>query len=489
MTPCIAATRCARALSPLAISILLVATGAGAQSEVPPTRSAAGQACTVREISRAPLTTETSREMYIEPTAVLPSGGEIFLGGSPNYLFAPGGPDDDRDFVRDSIFGAIVGPNGRARLVPAPIDPTRIIDIRGLVLEQGGWALAFAELKHPWRPPAPDTVIRYWYGVFDGRSWVRLEALPIPPAGELLTAGASALLIRGDTTFLAVRVQESRAGIRIALYKRQRETWNITMLERNGAAYATLMYQDSMGLVLGVARADRNAREVKFPGELAWDTNSFFLHTGPEWRAARKILSGNPAPVHGPVLAFSRNGPILSWVAVSPNGRQARAMIGSLAPDGRVIVIDSATNHVVLVERLRESPLWISEHVGSPAGVQLRFVGRGAGDAPVLLARMPNPYTGPFGAAATSADELVVSGPLLRRDAPHPSLVSLLIRARVECAVSAPRPDGSTLARRVYVHPPVGGLDAFFPSPHRARDLRAFTARLREREEPDVSRP
>ena len=251
------------------------------------------------------------------------------------------------------------------------------------------------------------------------------------------------------------------------------------MLEPSGAAYATLMYRDSVGLVLGLARPDRTP---------VYDVNSFFLHTGPEWRVARKLLSGNPDPVHDPVLASSRVGPILSWVAALPGVRQARAMTGSLAPGRRVMVIDSATNHIVHLERLRESPLWLSEHVGSAGGSELRFIARGAGDAPVLLGRLPNPYTGIFGAAATSDDELLVSGPLLRRDALHPSLVSLLIRARVVCAVSAPRPDGSTLARRVYVHPPVGGLHAFVPSPCRARALRASVARLRRRQRPDRPR-
>ena len=418
------------ALLILAASILLAGPAAGAQSSQPPTVGEGRAAtCTVRETSRAPLTVDGSREMYIEATAVLPSRGEILLAGSPNYLYAPGRPDDARDFTQDSVFGAILDGSGRARLVPAPIDPTRITDVRGIAREEGGWALAFAELKHPWRPPTPDTVVRYWYGVFDGRSWVRLEPLPLPPDGEIVTAGASALLVRGDTTFLAVRVIPGGATAGLAMYQRRQGSWSVTMLWPGNAAYATLAYADSLGLLLGVVRPDRTR---------TYDINSFYLHTGPGWSNARKLLPGSPEPVYEPTIASSPYGPVLTWVVARRSGRHVRAMVGTLAPEARVLTIDSATNRVLYLPGLRQSPLWLSEHVSGNVPSELRFVGLSADQDVVVLGGIPTPYTGLFGAAVTGPEDLLISGPLLRRDSPNPSLVSLLIRARVECDTRAP---------------------------------------------------
>ena len=414
----------------VAASIILCGARADAQSSRPPAPGGAPAACTVRETTRTPLTVDGSREMYVEPMAVLPSRGEILLAGSPNYLFAPGGPDDARDFVQDSVFGAILDASGRGRLIPAPIDPARITAARGVALDQGGWALAFAELKHPWRPPAPDTVVRFWYGVFDGRSWVRLEPLPAPPVGEVDRVGASALLVRGDTTLLAVRAMtRNPVTVRIALYQRRAGAWTVTMLDDSNAAYAVLTYSDTLGLVMGVVRPDRTAVS---------DVNSFFLHTGPGWRTARKLIAGYAQPVYDPVIASSPQGPVLAWWTQLPRGREARAIVGSLTSDAHVLTIDSATDQVAYLDKLRQSPMWLSHHLGSGSPSELRFVGLSADQDAVVLARFPSPYTGRFGAAVTGPDDLLISGPLLRRESPNPSLVSLLIRARVECSTRAP---------------------------------------------------
>src|SRR5687767_12151506 len=94
----------------LCAALQLAATETAAQGAPAPRSPApAAQTCTASEISRTPLVVNGQREMYIEPTAVLPSRGEILLAGSPNFLHPPAGPSAAARFVQDSVFGAIVG--------------------------------------------------------------------------------------------------------------------------------------------------------------------------------------------------------------------------------------------------------------------------------------------------------------------------------------------------------------------------------------------
>ena len=412
--------------------VSVVSTEAAAQTPPPSSRGpGSASACTVREASRSPLVVNGTRELYVEPTAVVLSRSEILFAGSPNYLWAPGGAGDARDFVQDSVFGAVLGADGRGRLVPAPIDAARIFDVHAVALKDGGWAVAFAELKEPYRPPARDTVLRYWHGVFDGRSWTRIEPLPVPPGGEMKTAGSSNILVQGDTTFFAVRVQRADADFDIALYERREGKWSVTMVRSRGGSYAYLSYPDSSGLVLAIVRPDRTRSS---------DGNSLFVHTRAEaWLTSRKILPGHLERVFNPVIDSSSEGTVLTWFTTGPTGgRSARAMVGPLDARNHALTLDSAINHVVHVPGLRGGPLWITEHVGSPATHALRFIGLAPDGDGALLMRTPNPYTGLFGATATASDEVILSGPLLRPEPPNPSLVTLLIRARVECAARAP---------------------------------------------------
>ncbi len=416
-----------------ALIALVVMASAEAAGQGPPLSSTTTRpitACTVRETSRTPLLVDGLREIYIEPTAVLPSRGGILFAGTPNYLYAPGFSEQFRDFVQDSVFGAVLGADGRARLVPAPIDPTRITGVRGVALDDGRWAVAFAELKNPRQGYVPDTIVRFWHGIYDGRAWSRIEQLPTPPGGEMKTAGASNLLVRGDTLFFAVRVLEPNGRFYIALFERRQGTWEVTLV-RTDAAYVRLTYSDSAGLLLAVVRADVSMRR---------DGNSLFLHTRePGWATSRKIIQGHPEPVHDPIFSGSSDGPVLTWSVLLPTGgRQARAMIGAPDQGSPVLTLDSLVVRVAPVLGRSSAPLWVAEHLESPASSELRMVARDSGGTPTVVARTPNPYTGPFAAAATSVEEMILSGPLLRREAAHPSLVTLLIRARVECAPRAP---------------------------------------------------
>ena len=411
--------------------LLGVATPAVTQQVPVPASASAG--CVIRETSRTPLTVD-GREVYIEPTVALPSAGEILLAGRPNYLFDPGPPTMARDFKVDSVFGAIIDRQGRTRLIPAPIAPALVASTRAVPRSAGGWAMVFAELKRPWNPPAPDTIVRLWYGEYDGTRWSAVEQLPEIPGHRVDLEVGSELVPRGDSLYVAVRARSDTNPGDIALFARHRGRWNVTLVGVRSVASVELLSLDSLGLALIVVQADRSLRS---------DVNSMFLYgQQPSWRIVRRLVHGGSQPAYAPRVMMSPEGTVLSWFVQDreavPSVRRLRAMIGlSHGRDGRIVQLDPDVNHVTPVVGFTRFPIWVTDHNVSPQQRTLRFVTDSAGH-PRELASMPNPFTGFSAATAVDASGILVSGPLFEADSARPRLVSLLIRARVECSRSAP---------------------------------------------------
>jgi hypothetical protein len=392
--------------------------------------------CVVRETSRAPLVIDGNREIYVEPTVVLSSGRSILLAGRPNYLFSAGAPTDERTVTRDSVFGVILDRDGRARLVPAPIRGELVEATRAIALPGGRWAALFGELKRPSNLPKPDTIARLWYGEFDGAKWGTLEQLPDVPGGIVNLEMGSELILRGDTLFAAVRVTvESSSSEDVAVFERRAGQWRLEVVPTIRAAYAELFYSDSAGLMLAVVAPDRSLRR---------DRNSLLLYArSPRWQLIRTLVHGGAQPVYDPRFTRSSSGTVMSWWIMDEQGQppaqRARAMIG-LTPlrDGRTLELDSDVNQVLPVNGPTRFPLWVAEHNDRDTGArEIRVLADSSGSMQVLAA-FPSPFTGPFGVAAIDASEILVSGPLFHADPARPRLVSLLIRARVECRKSAP---------------------------------------------------
>ena len=394
--------------------------------------SATAGTCTVREVSREPLVVDRAREMYVEPVVVQPSGNRVLLAGTPNYLFQPGFPGMARDFVRDTAFGAVLEPDGSAHLVPAPsqVDSRLIADPRALPLSGGGWEVVFAELKIPSDPQYQDTVVAYWYGVFDGRAWNSVERLPRPAEGLMEPNASSDLVQRGDTTAFAVPIGTSN-GRDVAIFERRAGQWSLDVLPTRRGAYPRLTFSDSLGMLLFLVRPDTTMRR---------DINSAFIYAkDPSWRALRKLLPGSPEPVHNPVVSRSSSGPVLTWmVRFDGGGNRARAAIG---PTERaiteVIALDSDVVHIATVRGFEGPPFWVADRVNAEGSREMRFVTT-SGSTAVVAATGPAAYTGYFSATGIGASEILVSGPLFRSAPPNPSLVTLLIRSRVECRPRAP---------------------------------------------------
>ena len=391
--------------------------------------------CVVRETSRAPLLIDGNREMYVEPTVALQSGGSILLAGRPNYLFSPGASTDERTVSRDSVFGVVLDRAGRAKLVPAPIDPALVASTRALALSGGRWAVLFAELAQPWAPPREDTIVRLWYGEFDGTIWSSLEQLPQISGGTLNLETGSELISRADTLFVAVPVRiDPGAYNDIAVFERRAGRWKAETVHTVAGMYGELLYSDSLGLLLAVVQPDRSLRR---------DTNSLLLYgRRPRWEILRRIIHGGSQPVYEPRFTSSAAGTVLSWFVHDREGQppanRARAMIGLTGTgDGRIVELDANVNHVTPVPGFTRFPLWVSEHNTTAGEREIRFLADSAGHSQTLAA-FPSPFTGPFAVTAIGAPDILVSGPLFHADFAHPRLVSLLIRARVECRTSAP---------------------------------------------------
>lgn len=118
-------------------------------------------------------------------------------------------------------------------------------------------------------------------------------------------------------------------------------------------------------------------------------------------------------------------------------------MIGHLEDqEAQWITLDSSVTNVrpVLSSDLR-TRTWVTEHIDphDPTRRTVRFIAD-AGQSAVLLGQYPSPFLGPFAAAAPAPSEIVVAGPVPRGSVADPEVVTLVIRARVQCTAEARRP-------------------------------------------------
>ena len=407
----------------------LAATSGWAQD----TGAPAANTCTMRETSRTPLTIG-DRELYVEPTVVMPSGVEVLLAGRPNYLFEAGPLTTRRDFTADSVFGAIIDAQGRARLVPSPIDPARVASTRAIPLASGGWAMVFAELTRPADPQRRDTIARLWYGEYNGVRWTPLEQLPAIPGHRIDLFFGSELTPRGDSLYLAIRARSDTSPNDVVLFARHRGRWSHSIVNTIAAVYVELVSFDSLGLAMVVVQADRS---------LPSDVSSMFLYAkAPSWRIIRKLVPGGSQPVFDPRLMTTPRGTVLSWYILdhdaNPPVYRARAMLHlGETRDGPIVQLDSVVSRSAPIPGVAGIPLWVTDHIESSQQRTLRFLTE-AGGRPVELTSFPNPFTGPFTAAAHGPSGILISGPLFQADPAYPRLVSLLIRLHVECSRRAP---------------------------------------------------
>ncbi|HYW05855.1 MAG TPA: hypothetical protein VE913_02800 [Longimicrobium sp.] len=424
---------------PLAITLAGCASSATPVARAPAANRIT--ACAVREISREKLSVEDGLAMYVEPVALESSGGDVLLAGAPNYLHrrVPGGRA--RHVPSDSLFGAVIAPDGSARTVRSPIPTKRLGSIRALGRGDGTWDVVFAELIPTERSSPPDTAARLWHGVYDGRRWTLMEPLPLPPNTWLHARDASALVRHGDT--LAWAVEGSTPGFNrdVVLFERRSGRWSYEIVPTRGASYPVIAYSDSLGLLLAVVRADSkwgNPDSTR-GGQ---DGNSLFLYTRhPTWTISRRVAHGIHEPVDYPSLVRSGDNVVLTWRAETEGGAETRAVVNVLnGPPDQVVVVDSSIagwrSGSSMVVPLGNH-LWITRHA-PPGGhsSELRFL-RASPRGASAVGQLPSPFLSRFIATSVGPSDVLLTGTLeefSREDPNRPDLVvSLLLRVRVTC--------------------------------------------------------
>lgn len=412
-----------------------------------PGERALDRVCTARELSRHRLIVEGGRELHIEPKVVARSGSRLLVAGKPSYLFSPRAPAAAAELEsRDSVFGAVVETDGSARTVPPPpVEGGKVTAVAGIAMGAGAWRVIFA-VPDTVNTEAPEKVVAFWHGIYDGRDWSSVERLPRPDGMPLLYFNSSRIAQSGDTVVWASLF--AAAGYRqgAVAFERRDGKWTHQTFVATHASDVEVDRSVEHGFSLGITRRGFG---VKFSGDsvllgargAGLSTDSIFLYTrGVEgWTQKRIFRPGSLGGMSRISLhAQGARGHFISWTApvrdTAASWLELRGVnVGMAGPDGPAAVIDRSIGQGFTTVLSDEGDiLWVTDHLFRESGVQeLRLVRRLA-DSAVVLWRTPQPYTGPFSAAKYSPSDIIVVGPELDRT--RGLLVSLLIRVRVECA-------------------------------------------------------
>jgi hypothetical protein len=391
-------------------------------------QSAVNAQCSAQELGRTELSVNGGR-LYIEPVVLSRSGSQILLAGTPNYIvFSPQDAATPIRFYSDTIFGALIGPNGSLRLVAPPIPGKKMLGIRAAVRSDGKWEIVFAEILAGTDFAQPEVVVGLWHATLTDTAWSGIEQLPLPDEGPLRVLTASALVQQGDTLAWAIELK-TRDGGAAAVFERRGGTWSYTLLHFAQLGAIQLTYVDRLGIVLLAAHPDQ---------ALSRDNGSLFMYAKDSaWRGLRRVVRGDDGSVITPQIEPTPTGYVLSWSIlpfVSKLGNATRAIIGNIQrSDAPFLTIDSSTTHFVPVVLIGGMVFWVTEHVDNAThSRELRLITAVLG-VPKVVARVPAPYDGYFGAVATDQSTVLVAGPALHRSDRFPTLTTLLIRFRAQC--------------------------------------------------------
>ncbi|HET6229083.1 MAG TPA: hypothetical protein VFE05_03325 [Longimicrobiaceae bacterium] len=395
----------------------------------------------MREVSRSRLTVEEGRSLYVEPSSLAAMQGDVFIAGAPTYLFArPAAGRRWSPAGTNSVFGALVHPDGGAQTVPSPLGSGLTAGPRVLGRDEGGWEAVFAEQERPSAKVSERVPIRgLWYGRFDGGNWSRLERLPLPVDGQVLPWSASALVRAGDTLAWAMVVHRSGERDDVLLFERRGGRWTSELILVRTASYVALAYAPGRGLVLAIVHPDSTVR--------SGDENSLFLWSRtPAWHPWRRLALGGPEPVHEPV--FSATASSLGWLAMvrgaGHSGYEARALAAPAeASPEEAIVVDSDAMAAIPLNPRGAGAVWLTRHLPTKTSSELRVVRR-VGTSVAVLGSAPDPFVGFAGAVATGPSEMLVTGAAV--DSADSLVASLLIRLRTECRPASGEKPGAPAA-------------------------------------------
>jgi hypothetical protein len=393
--------------------------------------------CTVEEVERKPLVLHDGAEAYVAPhTAVAGAAGDIFLAGTPNYIFRRDTAGRGTLVGRDSILGVLIVSDGTAHAVPTPVGPHLATRVNAAGRVDGTWDIVFAE-KHVPGVDAPETppirISRLWHGVWSRtEGWTSLREIPRPGNVEITTlrSGVSELA-RGNGRLawaVGARSQSGPDGV-LVLEWTPAAGWRHELVPTSGFASVEVVYPDTTSkLFLAYIAAD-TALE---PGTT--DTNSLFVLTrDPQWGAVRRVVHGaSDGPVYDASLGQWGSRMLLTWGVGHPAGAAVRAADPSSSESAYTVAQDrdpeiefsafplsGATYAWVTLRRTQPGMF-------APGELYLRTEDGLRAPAPVSI-----PALASFKAVSAPDQSFVIAGAHALDDAGI--VVTLLIRYRVAC--------------------------------------------------------
>ncbi len=431
-------------VSPIFYATLAVGVLCGCGTQVPVTlqypsetlKISADQQCDIQRISESRLTVGDSWELYVEPNALVASGGELLLAGSPSYLWRRDSDGALHLEPQDSVFGVVISESGAAKIVAAPVASRLIGGVRAIPLNSGSWSVVFAEMTPDYEFPRPGKVARLWYGVLRGREWESLEQVPYPEGVQFDFSQVSNLLGRGGALAIAIPVAlpQGLGGV-VFLERRFDGSWVHEVIDAPGATYATLSLDTERGYALGIVQADLSIDE---------GFNALFLYFREDhWKNPQRIIRGENGSVFLPSLTLGREARgVLTYSSEVPSdgGRsEGRALLHpqSPNPDVRAIVVDSSSIGLFPIIARNGGVVWVSDHVALGGEREIHVISGVGGDS-LIRRRFSSPYEGPFVASFGSDDEVVLAGPFVEKKGDSVLLTTLLLRVRLSCVSAAP---------------------------------------------------
>jgi hypothetical protein len=360
--------------------------------------------------------------VYVEPSAAKSdSSGRVLLLGTVVYRFSPDEQRGFKEVARGSTIGLLIEPEGGLSTVESPVVATRINGIRMVGLPDNRWGIAFAELRPMARETAVDTAAALWFGEFDGRSWRRVDRLPMPDPAVGLGTASELLLNEGEMVWI-VRTRGEQTSL--SILRRKNQVWTAERL-RSLAIYFQPLLSRSSDVYMAVVQGDSTLQS---------DGNSLLLRAPPRWSVSRVLRRSSDEPVYMPVRVRIARDEILSWATPGENGLWiVRARIGQADDPDRLVTVETAASllpgHIAPVPSAA-GPTWVLSRGSEGPARELRVIALDSAGGPIVLLRLPDPFLYPPIAVETK-DGLMLSGPI----APDRRyLASLLMRISVRCS-------------------------------------------------------
>jgi hypothetical protein len=365
--------------------------------------SFAADSC-IRYDARLKIDKRTS--VYVEPTVVEASHGDVLLAGLPNFLWTRVDREDSISLKQDSLFGVVLRRAGDVHVVNPPVSMGRAIAPRAIAREVGGWSVVFAEAATFGRIQDDPQVERLWSAELNGLSWRHLEPIPLPREGNVLPRRATRLLRAADTLTFAVPVRYRNGTEDAVVYQRINGQWRYEVVALSQVAYMALAHTRAHGFVLGIVKPDLALPE---------DENSLFLYSHPgAWREFSKVVSGKRTPVHAPVLVAHADTIAVGWLTPVGNSKAQRwqAMATTIV-EGHLlapVVVDSNSASIAEATLGSAGIRWISDHI-SPGGRHSILITPYSHGALGVSRSLDSPFEGPFSVSRLSTSTTLVSGP------------------------------------------------------------------------------